>query len=105
MKYFFAALAFVLSMCFLAAVGFTEQLSAYAGSPAAQPVSLSVTESYTLRDYDGRLALFVGAASEPVIVYYTRTDSLPEPDAQMLAEGITVYDYAELRALVEDYTS
>ena len=61
-------------------------------------------ESYTLREFNGRLAVFRGSEDEPSEVFDIFVQSLPDDDRAALAEGITVSSPEELRKLLEDYT-
>ena len=58
---------------------------------------------YTVIDENGRIAVLLNG------VFYLRTDtvvsSLPKSDQLRLKEGITVYDKAQLKKLLEDYCS
>lgn len=61
--------------------------------------------TYTIRDYNGRIALFVRNNENPETVYDIFTDSLPEKDKENLRKGITVETEDEAKSLIEDYTS
>lgn len=63
------------------------------------------TVRYTLRDYNGKLALFIGDEDIPSEVYDVMTKSFGEEDREMLRRGIIVDTEEEMRGLVEDYTS
>ncbi len=60
---------------------------------------------YVLKDYKGRLALFINDNKIPKETYEIFTSSLPPQDAEKLKTGITVSTEAELQLLLEDYIS
>ncbi|MBQ5321254.1 MAG: hypothetical protein J6K88_04255 [Oscillospiraceae bacterium] len=60
---------------------------------------------YKLSEYNGKLAVFLLGDSEPVKVYDLFLSSLPTKDADMLKDGILVYNKSDLQQLIEDYTS
>lgn len=60
--------------------------------------------AYTLREYNGFLALFTDGNSLPDAVYSVPIDSLPEADRKSLADGINVNNTQELQRLLEDFT-
>ncbi len=59
---------------------------------------------YTLKDHNGRIALFISGEEKPREVYEILTDSLPETDAKKIKKGITV-TADEIEKLLADYTS
>ena len=68
---------------------------------------LSETETscvYTLKEYNGFLALFTDNSSSPDAVYCVPIASLPEADRKMLTDGISVTDISLLQSLLEDFT-
>ena len=66
-----------------------------AASPAA----------YTLREYEGKLAVFRGDSRAPYQIYDVSVSTLPEYDRTLLKEGIPADTPAQLDRLIEDYTS
>ncbi len=60
---------------------------------------------YTLRDYKGRIALFVNDNEAPKETFEVFTDTLPEEDASKLKKGIIVKSEAELQKILEEYIS
>ncbi|MBQ6708495.1 MAG: hypothetical protein IJM97_06065 [Clostridia bacterium] len=65
----------------------------------------NVSESYSLMDYNGKLAVFKNNSDMPVRIFNVYLDNLPESDKADLKKGITCKDDAELKRLIEDYTS
>ena len=59
---------------------------------------------YTLKEYNGLLALFTNDSSTPDTVYSVPIASLPEADRKMLSDGISVTDISLLQSLLEDFT-
>ena len=66
--------------------------------PAPQP-------AYTLREFDGRLAVFAAGEEEPIQVLDLDIRLLPPYDQGLLRAGIDTADEQELQRLLEDYTS
>ncbi|MCL2580016.1 MAG: hypothetical protein FWE32_08310 [Oscillospiraceae bacterium] len=60
---------------------------------------------YTIREHEGRIAVFSPNATEPAMVLETLIRHLPAYDQMELREGIKVYTIQELEARLEDYTS
>ena len=68
----------------------------------------SVTEEeiyrYILKDYNGRIALFLSDNDTPEEVFEIFTSSLPEEDVALIKNGILVTE-DEVKKILEDYTS
>ena len=58
---------------------------------------------YILKDYKGRLALFINDNAIPKETYEIFTDSLPTEDAKRLKEGVKASTENELQTMLEDY--
>lgn len=58
---------------------------------------------YTLKDYNGQIALFINDNKMPSELYNIFTKSLPETDANALKEGVTAENKNELSVLLEEY--
>ena len=59
------------------------------------------SEKYIMRDYNGRIAVFV---YEPQEVFDVFTSSLPRGEAERVYKGITVEGDEALQKLIEDFT-
>ena len=81
-----------------AEAGFSE------GAGAAAPAGKSENKMF-LREFDGKLALFVGEGRYPKKVYDLFVRSLPLEDRTRLSAGIEVSSEEELKSLLEDFTS
>ena len=62
-------------------------------------------EIYTIKEYDGKIAVFRNNDSKPMEVYESYVSLLPEADRQKLQNGITVDNTRDLQEIIEDYTS
>lgn len=62
-------------------------------------------ETYILKDYNGKIALYKNSNNTPDEVFDIFTDSLPESDAKSLKQGITASTEQELQKLIENYLS
>ena len=81
-------------------------------NPPAQRGVTPITTVATVSDYprllkewNGRVALFLTDGSEPQTVYEVNVLTLPEEEQRMLEMGITVNSEEELTAILENYTS
>ena len=81
-----------------AEAGFSE------GAGSAAPAGKSENKMF-LREFDGKLALFVGEGRYPKKVYDLFVRSLPLEDRTRLSAGIEVSSEEELKSLLEDFTS
>ncbi|MBQ3069500.1 MAG: hypothetical protein IJD01_06105 [Clostridia bacterium] len=71
-----------------------------------RPAATEPTEVYrVVREWDGRVAVFLPQGNTPEAVYDTWVSSLPEADRERLCEGVAVYSHSALREVLEDYTS
>ena len=78
--------------------GFSE------GAAGAAPAGESENKMF-LREFDGKLALFVGEGRYPKKVYDLFVRSLPLEDRTRLSAGIEVSSEEVLKSLLEDFTS
>ena len=60
---------------------------------------------YTIKEYEGKIAVFKNSDNKPYTVYEAYTSLLPEQDRQRLQKGIKVDNTADLQRIIEDYTS
>lgn len=61
--------------------------------------------TYEIKEYNGRVAVFSQNNSEPVKMTHIMTKELPEFDQKLLSNGIKIYSDSELRNILEDYCS
>lgn len=61
--------------------------------------------TYTVKDFNGNVAVFNSFDSNPIKVVNVYTSSLPKADQEMLLKGITVKNQLELNVLLEDLCS
>ena len=62
------------------------------------------SKKYIMRDYNGRIAVFVYGEEEPQEVFDVFTSSLPRGEAERVYKGITVEGDEALQKLIEDFT-
>ena len=62
-------------------------------------------EIYTIKEYEGKIAVFKGNDKKPYTVYESYTSLLPTQDRQRLQNGIKVDNTTDLQKIIEDYTS
>lgn len=69
--------------------------------PTGEPYSFQ----YILKDYEGKLAVYLPDASEPEKIFNVYLSTLPPFDRGQLQQGVKIKDYAELVQRIEDYIS
>lgn len=62
-----------------------------------------VAPVYQLREYEGRIGVFLDGSPDPYDILEVPVELLPEYDRELLREGITVTDETELNSLIEDF--
>lgn len=62
------------------------------------------SEKYIMRDYNGRIAVFIYGEDKPQEVFDVFTSSLPRGEAERIYKGITVEGDEALQKLIEDFT-
>ena len=60
---------------------------------------------YLVKEYEGKVAVFVGEEETPGMVLDLYVQYLPPYDQQQLKQGVPVDDYPALVRLLEDYAS
>lgn len=79
--------------------------------PAAEEISENTVlpkddaYEYTLREYNGKVAVFKSNSESPEAIFDIYINSLPDYDKGQLAQGIRAKTFEELFAMIEDYTS
>ncbi len=95
---FFAICLLVLSALFVSINNDIDRREAETTSP--QQITV-----YTIKDYNGKIAVFENNSTNPQNVYDSYTSVLPESDQIRLREGIVVSNASDLQRIIEDYTS
>ncbi len=62
-------------------------------------------ETYTIKEYEGKIAVFKNSDKKPTTVYEAYVSLLPPQDREKLKNGIKVDNTTDLQKIVEDYTS
>jgi len=60
---------------------------------------------YVLKDYKGRIALFINENKIPKETYEVFTNTLPTEDAEKIKSGIIITTERELQKILEDFIS
>ena len=68
-------------------------------SPADTPTKTT----YVVKEYGGKVAVFLPQESEPLAVYEVYVHLLPENDIELLRKGIVVNDDLQLAKTLEDF--
>jgi hypothetical protein len=71
--------------------------------PSGDPSS-QTAPAYTVREYQGKIAVFEGNAEEPSQVLSIETSAFPQEDQQLLKVGIHAATKADLQRILEDYS-
>ena len=82
-----------------------EMVAAAGENESSAMTEEPASSGYTLRDYNGKVAVFPTGGTTPEMVFDVYTRMLPQADQQRLKDGIYVESYEELIQLVEDYIS
>ncbi len=69
-----------------------------------EPPTVKV-EFYTVKEHDGKIAVYKNYDTSPIEIYDSYTSLLPEYDKKLLESGIVIYSKEELQRIIEDYTS
>ena len=98
----------ILAVSLVMGLSFWEKDSEKAPSEASsEPMAKTLVSEkprYTMREYEGRIAVFNGDGTIRKI-YEVNVALLPEYDQKLLQNGISIIGEDELRARIEDYTS
>lgn len=70
-----------------------------------QDFSVAKQDYYTIKEYEGKIAVYKNAEASPYVIYDSYTSLLPEQDRQRLKKGIVTDDTEYLQKVIEDYTS
>lgn len=69
------------------------------------PADTEPTPAFTIRAYEGQVAVFEGSSDYPMQVFDSPVEALPAEEQERLRAGIPAADRDELSVLLEDYTS
>lgn len=75
------------------------------GPGEESPASAPQETGYLLGEYNGRVSVLSPATREPEMIFDIFVRTLPDPDQELLRQGIRVATYEELTRLIEDYIS
>ena len=98
-KYIVLSMAFIISCAFI--------ILPVSNNDDYPTHNISVTEEtgYTLKEYNGQLAIYKNDETTPFKVYEIQVNTLPEHDKNNLQNGICVKNENELNQLISDFTS
>lgn len=65
----------------------------------------AVEQSYTVRAYHGKIAVFEAGSSEPIKITDTDIRILPQADKKLLETGIPADSLSDISKILEDYCS
>ncbi len=69
-----------------------------------KPKATITTIKYTVKEYNGKIAVFENGNTEPIKVMESPfIRDLPAKDQELLSQGIVANDKAELNKILEDY--
>lgn len=70
-----------------------------------QDNSVFVQDYFTVKEYEGKIAVYKNDEESPYVVYDAYVSLLPEQDAERLKKGIVTDNKEYLQRVIEDYTS
>ncbi len=82
-----------------------QRAEAYKKSIETQAVETQTAIGFTLKEYNGELAVFRGSSSTPYRMLGVSTGVMSDYDRNQLKAGIYVRTESELNSLIEDYVS
>ena len=88
----------------VALITFAMSIKNTTKATAQATVQSEKTETYILTDYHGRIALFKKNDHTPLKVFNVFTQSLPQPDIELITKGIEI-PYNEINKALEEYIS
>ena len=68
-----------------------------------QPIDQPTQTAYIVKEYCGKLAVFVPDEQEPLAIYEVYVHLLPENDIELLRKGIAVDDEFTLMKTLENF--
>lgn len=72
--------------------------------PKSKPNAIMHSVKYTVKEYNGKIAVFKGNNIKPLTVLEdTYVRDLPEKDRELLINGIVAHSETELNKILEDY--
>lgn len=74
-------------------------------SSSTVPVNSQSEERYTIKEYQGNIAVFMEGVDHPFRITDVDVHTLPKMDQEQLSQGIQVTSTDELNRLLEDYCS
>lgn len=102
--YILIAITMVISLLSVSFVKLSST-SADATQQFSQTQVTTIAPFYIIKEYNGRIAVFISNQQEPMREYDTYVNTLPEKDKELLKNGIVAMNDEELRERIEDYTS
>lgn len=81
-----------------------QRAHAYKQSIESATTEAQTEIGYTLKEYDGELAVFRGNSATPFKKLGIPVSIMTEQDQNMLKAGIFIQTEKELKSLIEDYT-
>lgn len=73
--------------------------------PGISSVENSKSYAYILKEYQGKLAVYIPGQAQPQKIFNVYLSTLPPFDRTQLQEGIEIQNYEELVRRIEDYIS
>ncbi len=83
----------------------TEQSSAAVMEEQRLAVEQEDKYEYIIKEYQGKIAIFLQNSNKPEIVFDVYLHHLPDMDKQRLLEGVGIKDYETLLVAIEDLIS
>ncbi len=97
---FYSRIAFVIITVLAAGI---LTFSALSESAPLESDDIKPMPVYTVKEYNGFLAVFPYQSDLPTQITEVYVDSLPESDRKKISNGMQIYSEDELQTLLEDY--
>lgn len=99
-----AAIAAAITLLCVSALATVVVRQTAASAPSPHAETTHATPYRVLREWNGKLAVFLPESSTPETVYEVWVSTLPEEEQARLHAGVEVAGNEELLSLLEDYT-
>lgn len=104
-KIFFTMLAALTISGFIMICSMGQTVHRHRVIKKTEAIAASEAPKYIVREYEGKLGVFIGASDKPYKTVDCNLLLLPDYDRQQLADGVIINSEAELKSYIEDMTS
>ena len=94
----------VVTSAIMVLIAYSTNYKTQPSEPKQKSKAIMQTIEYTIKEHNGKIAVFEGNNTEPLMILdspYIR--DLPKSDQELLLKGIVARNKAELNKVLEDY--